>query len=260
MTRRQYLHPDRYLTLPEVKQLLHTLDTEAAVARRRGTTRALTNRMLVVLMLRSGLRATEVCYLRLRDLPTYHGKDVVFVSRSGAKYDRSRTVQVTTRLRKELADYVRRCRKGAKPGSPLFVNREGFRQLKCHRMKKHKVLTWTERTSRLSYHALYLHIKGIGRRAGLLHVTPHVLRHTFATHAYTIAKDLRLTQEQLGHSRSETTEIYAGVLDQDRRNQAKRLFEGLFEAPVGPSAARNGKNMLVKCSSSEATNAKVANG
>jgi site-specific recombinase XerD len=56
-------------------------------------------------------------------------------------------------------------------------------------------------------------------------ITPHKLRHTFATHYYDKTKDLRRLQEILGHSSSKTTDIYAHILD----NKVEKAIDSLYE-------------------------------
>lgn len=221
-TRRDYLPPDDYLSIEQIERLRQTVRTEADRARHRGTMRGLVNEMLVELMLETGLRAEEVCYLQLKDLPTHHDKDVILVRRG--KGEVLRTVVIKTSIRQQLYQFIKLCRKGAKPGSPLFASEAGYRVITCRVWRKGKLTTHEEHTARLTYPSLYRRIKRIARRARIPHLHPHVFRHTYATHLYAVEKDLRLTQEALGHSRPETTSRYASVLDKDRRRQIERLY------------------------------------
>jgi len=221
-SRSNYLPPDKYLKTEEIQRLRRSVRKAAARARQRGTTRALVNEMLIDLMLETGLRAEEVCLLQLRDLPTHHGKDVILVRRG--KGDVLRTVDIKASMKKKLQEFIRTCRPGAKPGSPLFVNERGHRQLNCRVWRRGKTTEHKEHSARLTYPSLYHKIKCIGKQAGLPHLTPHMLRHTFATHLHAVEHDLRYVQDQLGHSRPETTARYARVLDEARRRQTEQLY------------------------------------
>lgn len=217
--------PDKYLTIEQVNTLRQSVCIEADRARKNGSRRGLVNWMLVELMLETGLRAEEICYLELRDMPTHHGKDAILVRRG--KGDVLRVVDVKRSMKSKIAEYIRLCRKGAKPGSPLFVTEAGQRLLHWRASRKSKIVKLKERTARLSYHELYMRIRRISKRAGIVKNHPHKFRHTFASFLYRTAKDLRNTQLQLGHSRPEITARYAQVFDDEKRRQTEALYSQL---------------------------------
>jgi integrase len=139
-------------------------------------------------------------------------------------------VNIKQAMMGKIAEYIRLCRKGAKPGSPLFVTEAGQRVLHWRAGRKGKIVKLRERTARLSYHELYMRVKRIGKRAGIDNLYPHKLRHTYASFLYKTANDLRNTQLQLGHSRPEITARYAQVFDAEKKRQA----EALYSQPKGP--------------------------
>ena len=68
------------------------------------------------------------------------------------------------------------------------------------------------------------HLKDYAKSAGLTNrVTPHVIRHSFATHLLTGGADLRAIQEMLGHKRITTTQIYTHVTDSELRRVHKQF-------------------------------------
>jgi len=72
--------------------------------------------------------------------------------------------------------------------------------------------------------ALWMLVEKFGRRSGLLkHISPHVLRHCFASHLLGGGADLRVVQELLGHSDVSTTQIYTHV-DQGRLKAIHQKF------------------------------------
>jgi len=192
------LPPNKYLNTEQLKQLNEYLKTKAALAKERGGRRMLINQMIVNLLLNSGLRAGELCQLQMRDLPHYHGKLVIDV-REGKGFVQ-RSVQISSALADRIKVFVKRFRRGAKPRSYLFVNEQG---------------------GSLSYRSLYSRVGIIGRSAGVGHLTPHMLRHSYATAWYNETKDLFGLQDQLGHADTRTTHIYAKTSNEQMRRQVE---------------------------------------
>jgi integrase/recombinase XerC len=146
-------------------------------------TAGLRDRALVELLYASGLRVAECCGLDVEDLD--EGRRTVRVLGKG---DKERVVPVGEAALEALAAYL--AMRGRARGA-LFRNARG---------------------GRLTTRSALRIVKGLARRAGLgQRVTPHTLRHSFATHMLGEGADLRLIQELLGHSRLSTTQRYTHV-------------------------------------------------
>jgi integrase/recombinase XerD len=154
-----------------------------------GDARALRDRALLELFYSSGLRASELAGLMLQQVDLEHGFLRVF-----GKGSKERVVPVGGRACEALAVYLAAGRPHfVKPrtGSQLFLNHRG---------------------AALSRVMLWMLVKKFARRAGITkNVTPHALRHSFATHLLTGGADLRAIQEMLGHASISTTQIYTAV-------------------------------------------------
>lgn len=137
----------------------------------------------------SGLRRSELCSLRLEQLHL----DAGFINVIG-KGNKERVVPVGSQAVAALHRYLTEGRpKLVKPRSPanVFLTRRG--------------------TAFASF-TLWAHIKRRVRRAGIArNITPHMLRHSFATHLLEHGADLRVIQELLGHTSISTTEVYTHV-------------------------------------------------
>jgi integrase/recombinase XerD len=147
---------------------------------------------IIELLYASGLRATELCELKLRDLNPQVG--CVRVLGKGAK---ERIVPVGEQALEAISRYLLDCRPNLErhPIDRLFLSRTG---------------------KPLERIGLWFLIEKYGRSSGLLKsISPHTLRHCFATHLIGGGADLRVVQELLGHSDISTTQIYTHV-DQDR--------------------------------------------
>jgi integrase/recombinase XerD len=180
--------PRRWKTLPkslgdeDVQRLLQPPDTQA-------TPSALCDHAVLELAYASGLRLAELRGIRLEQLHLESG----FVTVIG-KGNKERVVPVGRKAIEALNRYLASGRTHlVRPKSPGMV-------------------FLTQRGTAFAPVTLWLRIKGCVRRAGLTqNVTPHMLRHSFATHLLEHGADLRVIQELLGHARISTTEVYTHV-------------------------------------------------
>ena len=155
---------------------------------------------ILELLYASGLRATELCELTLRDLNLQ-----VMCVRVLGKGNKERVVPLGRAAHDALANYLSACRPGLEraPSELVFLSRTG---------------------KPLERVGLWMMVEKYGRRSGLLkRISPHTLRHCFATHLISGGADLRVVQELLGHSDIATTQIYTHV-DQDRLKSVHKKF------------------------------------
>ncbi|HXE52400.1 MAG TPA: site-specific tyrosine recombinase, partial [Tepidisphaeraceae bacterium] len=143
---------------------------------------------ILELLYASGLRASELCELRLRDVNLDVGCVRVF-----GKGGKERIVPMGKAAIDALARY-------------LSEDRPKFDHAKSAQ-------AFLSRTGKpLERVALWMLVEKYGRRSGLLKsISPHVLRHCFASHLLGGGADLRVVQELLGHSDINTTQIYTHV-------------------------------------------------
>jgi integrase/recombinase XerD len=181
-----------YLRLEEVECLLEQPDAKTPLGLR--------DRAMFEVLYSTGLRVSELTGLRVADLDTRIG-----CVRCIGKGDKERIVPVGKKALGIVAKYLRDSRPkllGKTAGNPtLFVNRRG-RQLS--RVGVWKILS------------------AYGRMAGLrTALTPHMLRHSFATHLLERGADLRSVQLMLGHADISTTQIYTHVVEE----RLKRIYK-----------------------------------
>jgi integrase/recombinase XerD len=176
--------------------------------------RALRDRALLEIMYACGLRASEATGLNLEDVDLEEG-----VVRARGKGSKERLVPIGRQAVGAVRVYCRRGRPallgagadraGARASTQLFLNRRG---------------------SGLTRQGLYKIVQGHARGAGLAErMSPHTLRHTFATHLLAGGCDLRSLQEMLGHADLSTTQVYTHL-------SADRLKDAYFSAH--PRASR----------------------
>jgi integrase len=226
--------PQRFLNEQDAKKLLLHVRTDAARGEANGSRRAIVTKMIIEMMLYTGLRAEELCCLRICDLPHYHHKPVVFVF--AGKGNVSRSIEVSEWLADQIEIFVKVHRRHAKPSSPLFVSERGYRRLQWVSRRRAKAdRRWlieprTEHTSRLSYHSLYRQIRRVGKAADIGKLHPHMLRHTAMSMLYSLEHDIKFVQSQAGHAKIETTQQYIHTSMESRRKQI-RAYDSLLSSP-----------------------------
>jgi integrase/recombinase XerD len=182
----------KVLSKAQVNQLIAAPDPKSSLFAR--------DVAILELLYSSGLRASELCDLKIRDVNLQVG--CVRVIGKGMK---ERIVPLGRAASEAIVRYLADCRPGLakKPDERLFLSRTG---------------------KPLDRVALWMIVEKYGRSSGLLNeVSPHTLRHCFATHLIGGGADLRVVQELLGHSDISTTQIYTHV-DQSRLKSVHRKF------------------------------------
>lgn len=170
------------LSVEEIDMLIAAIDLSKREGQR--------NRAIIETMYSCGLRVSEACNLKLSDL--YLREGFIKVEGKGSK---QRLVPISERAIAEIMDYMTdRAEIDIKPGHEdyLFVS--------AHFKKKMSRIT------------LFHIIKELAEQAGIKKtISPHTLRHSFATHLLEGGANLRVIQSMLGHEDIGTTEIYTHI-------------------------------------------------
>ncbi len=199
-------NPARGLPLPKVAQCFPTCLTAEQAQALLEAAHTPWHRAMIALLLFAGLRRSEVAAIALDDLDLEDGQ--LLVRGKGAK---QRVVPLTPLVVEAIREYLR-CRPQTE-SQHLFVSRVGGRSIHARV------------AGRMLQHVL--------QRAGLgeERITPHRLRHTFATHLIRSGVDVRTVQELLGHADLQTTARY---LHSDTRT--KQAAVGKLAAAFGASS------------------------
>jgi integrase/recombinase XerD len=175
------------LAFDEVDRLLAAPDT--------GTDKGLRDRAMLEVLYATGLRVSELIGLEVDGVNT----EVGFVRCIG-KGSKERIVPLGESAAAAVSAYL------------------GARQVR----KATNYLFLSNRGDKLSRMGFWKILRGYGLRAGIRKkLTPHVLRHSFATHLLERGADLRAVQTMLGHSNISTTEIYTHVM----RERLKEIYK-----------------------------------
>lgn len=192
--KKQQKLPDT-LSLSEVEQLLATPNTKETLGLR--------DRAILEVMYATGLRVSELINLKLNDVHLEMG-----LLQTLGKGDKERIVPLGDIAIKWVQRYLSEARPHLTRKNPdeayLFVNNHG---------------------SRLSRQGIWKNLKTIVQKAGIYKtVTPHTLRHSFATHLLENGADLRTVQELLGHADISTTQIYTHITKKRMTDVYKQYF------------------------------------
>jgi integrase/recombinase XerC len=191
-TKRLSRTPPEFLTETEKRRLLKELHDRANPLARR-------DRVIFELFLGTGIRIAELVSLEIDDVDL-DGKHI----RITGKGDVPQVKFLKSTLRTLLKSYLQERRRVVTGECrALFVTARGTRL--CDRQVAQRLKHW-------------LHAAGIAK-----HVSPHGLRHTFATHLYARTSDLLLVKRALGHRDISTTEIYTHLADETLEDALERI-------------------------------------
>jgi integrase/recombinase XerD len=169
------------LTLKEVEQLLEQPDSQTPIGIR--------DRTMLEVLYATGMRVSELTKLPIQQVNLEGGYVLVF-----GKGSKERIIPLGSEAMKWITLYLNSAREKfakGKESSSLFINRSG---------------------RGMSRQQFWKNIKAYGRRAGIRkRITPHLLRHSFASHLLEGGADLRSVQIMLGHTDISTTQIYTHV-------------------------------------------------
>ena len=157
----------------------------------------LRNRAIVELLYSSGVRVGELVALKNRDIDLKNRTVTVL-----GKGKKERLLPITHQAAESIRNYLLKKPGGKEPASIIFCNLKGIG---------------------LTVRGVQYIIDRITKEAGIFQtVTPHMLRHSFATHFLENGMNLRYLQHLLGHSNLSTTEIYTHVsIDQLKKVYSK---------------------------------------
>lgn len=206
------INPTELLSAPKLsRKLPDTLNAEEVnallAAIDMSTPEGMRNRTMLEVLYGCGLRVSELVNLQISNLFL----DVEFIKVIG-KGDKERLVPIGSQAIKYIQLYKNtvRCHLPIQKGEEdvLFLNRRG---------------------KKISRVMVFLIIKDLAKAIGLNKtISPHTLRHSFATHLIDGGADLRAVQEMLGHSSITTTEIYTH-LDRDYLRSTMQQFHPRYK-------------------------------
>ncbi|HLQ39835.1 MAG TPA: site-specific tyrosine recombinase XerD [Tetragenococcus sp.] len=183
------------LSLSEVERLIETPDTKTLLGIR--------DRAILEVLYATGLRVSELIHLKLNDLHLDMG-----ILQTIGKGDKERIVPLGDLAIDWIKTYLSQVR-------PLL----------CKKHPEEECLFVNNHGRHLSRQGVWKNIKKLVQMAGIdKTVTPHTLRHSFATHLLENGADLRTVQELLGHADISTTQIYTHITKKRMTDVYKQYF------------------------------------
>lgn len=189
---RQWQTIPKFLNLEEIERILAAIDGSRPAGLR--------DRAMLQLLFATGVRVSELCRIAAGELDANLG-----ILRVTGKGNKQRLVPVGRQALAAIDDYVHN-------GRPALLKGRASRHLFV-----------TARGGPLTRQAFWKLLTIAGKKAGIFRgITPHVLRHSFATHLLEGGADLRSVQVMLGHSDISTTQIYTHVMRSRLRDTVQR--------------------------------------
>lgn len=185
-------------TLPQIiteKQIDALLDAPDI-----STTHGLRDKALLELMYATGLRVSEAVNLRLNEINLNHG-----IVNTIGKGNKQRIVPLGEEAAHWIGEYVQQSR-------PLLLKNAPCDELFVSQKK-----------GGMTRQLAWMIVKNYAAQVGIQHLSPHSLRHAFATHLVNHGADLRTVQMLLGHADISTTQIYTHVAN-ERLKQVVHTF------------------------------------
>jgi len=167
------------LSVEEIDQMIQSIDLSTENGER--------NRAIIECLYSCGLRVSELTSLKISNI--LFDEDIIITTGKG---DKQRIIPLNKTLKIYLENYIKLIRSqkniNQNDTDTVFINRRG---------------------GKLTRVMIFTIIKKLGQITGIQKkISPHTLRHSFATHLVEGGADLRVVQEMLGHSNITTTEIY----------------------------------------------------
>ena len=170
-----------FLTYQEFEDMIDSIDSNNIYAKR--------NKLILELLLASGVRVSELVNIKLKDIDI--NNKTIKVMGKGSK---ERIVYFNLHTKESLINYLENDR---------------LKLLKC---KKSDYLLINNKSTKLTREGVFEIINNIAKKANIKHhLSPHVLRHTFATFLLNEGADIRSVQTLLGHESLSTTQIYTHI-------------------------------------------------
>lgn len=196
-------NPSETITMPKIKKSLPDILTEEDVLKlldiELNDNFSYRNKAMLELMYATGLRVSELVNLKLQDIDL--SQDIV---RTFGKGSKERIIPIGDYAKEYLEKYIYEYR-----GSMLKRNNSEYIFLNNHGKK-------------MTRQGFFKIIKKIAKEKGIeKELSPHTLRHSFASHLLKYGADLRTIQELLGHSDISTTQIYTHITNEELKNNYK---------------------------------------
>ena len=181
---------DKFMSEDEVKALRKTLEAAVIIAKSKAHQGPVRDNCIIELALGTGLRVSEIAALKIEDLDLKRGGNSLIV-RHG-KGDKQRIVKFSSTLKTLIQEYL------------------------DYRTSDSEYLFPSQRQDHMFPTAIQKVFKKWAKRSGLpSKFSIHSCRHYYASALLRVSKNLRLVQQQLGHSSPQTTTVYAFALDEE---------------------------------------------